>query len=90
MFGEEYKALIQRRELSRKSELLPLNPQLGEDGIMQCDGRLANAKYLSHDVSFPIILPRKSCVTELIVKKFHEDGNHSSGTRQLLCEQLST
>ena len=56
---------------------------------MRCEGRLENVKYLSHDVRFPIILPRKCWVTKLIVKKFHEDGNHSCGTNQLLCE-LST
>lgn len=33
---------------------------------------------------YPIILPRKSWVTKLIVKEFHEKGHHASGTNQTL------
>ena len=51
---------------------------------MRCDSRLKNAEFLSHDARFPIILPRKHQVTKLIVKYFHEEGNHASGTNQTL------
>ena len=33
---------------------------------------------------YPVILPRKSWITKLIVKDFHEKGNHASGTNQTL------
>ena len=51
---------------------------------MRCDSRLKYAEFLSHDARFPIILPRKHQVTKLIVKYFHEEGNHASGTNQTL------
>ena len=51
---------------------------------MRCDSRLKYAEFLSHDARFPIILPRKHQVTKLIVKHFHEEGNHASGTNQTL------
>ena len=51
---------------------------------MRSDGRLKHAKFLSFDVRYPIILPRKSWITKLIVKHFHEQGQHASGTNQTL------
>ena len=56
---------------------------------MRCDSRLKYAEFLSNDVCFPIILPRKHQVTKLFVKYFHEEGNHASGTNQTLAA-LST
>ena len=73
-FPEEYLALQRRKELPNTSKLLSLRPRLDEDGQMRCDGGL--------DARFPIILPRKHHVTKLIVKQYHEEGNHASGTNQ--------
>ena len=56
---------------------------------MRCDGRLKYAEFLPQDARFPIILPRKNCVTKLIVKHYHEKDNHPGGTNQLLAA-LST
>ena len=33
---------------------------------------------------YPIILPRRNWVTKLIVKEYHERGNHATGTNQTL------
>ena len=68
------------------SKLVGLQPQLGEDGLMRSDGRLKQAKFLSFGVRFPVILPRKSWETKLIVKEFHEKGKHASGTNHTLAE----
>ena len=51
---------------------------------MRCDSRLKYAGFLSHDARFLIILLPKHQVTKLIVKYFHEEGNHASGTNQTL------
>lgn len=56
---------------------------------MRCDGRLQHAEFLSYDVRYPVILPRKSWVTKLIVKEYHENGKHAAGTNQTLAA-LST
>ena len=61
-----------------------LKPNLDDDGLMRSDGRLKQAKFLAYDVRYPIILPRKSWVTKLIVKDFHEHGKHAAGTNQTL------
>ena len=65
--------------------LLCLNPKLDENGIMRCDGRLIHADILPYDVRFPVILPRTSWVTKLIIKHYHEKGKHIAGTNQTLC-----
>ena len=83
-FPEEYLALQRRKELPKNSKLLAFRPRLDEEGQMRCDSRLKYAEFLSHDARFPIILPCKHQVTKLIVKYFHEKGNHASGTNQTL------
>ena len=40
--------------------------------------------FLPYDVRYPVILPRKSWVTQLIVKEYHERGYHATGTNQTL------
>ena len=82
-FPEEYLALQRQKELLMNSKLFAFRPQL-EEGHMTCDSRVKYAEFLSHDACFPIILPRKLQVTKLIVKYFHEEGNHASGTNQTL------
>ena len=81
-FSEEWNALSHRRPISQSSNFIGLQPKLDDDGIMRSDGRLKHAKFLSFDVRYPIILPRKSWITKLIVKHFHEQGHHASGTNQ--------
>ena len=83
-FQEEWAALSRGRSLPAHSKLLHLQQKLDDDGLLRSDGRLKNAKFLLYDVRYPVILPRKSWITKLIVKDFHEKGNHASGTNQTL------
>ena len=83
-FQDEYKALVNRRPLPSNSKLLSLKPKLDDDGLIRSDGRLTDAKYISYDVRHPVILPRKSWVTKLIMKDAHERGKHAFGTNQTL------
>ena len=66
-FQDEWKALVNGRSLSSNSKLLALKPQLDDDWLIRSDGRLTNAKFISYDVRHPVILPRKSWVTKLII-----------------------
>ena len=83
-FCEEYKALVKDKTLPSNSKLLGLKPVLDEDGLLRSDGRLRYADYLPFDVRFPIILPRRSPVTRLIVRSYHDRSNHSAGTNHTL------
>ena len=89
-FPDEWAALSQGRQLSSNSKIIALQPNIDDDGLIIRSAKcLQNAKFLSYDVRYPVILPRNSRITKLIVKEFHEMGNHASGTNQTLAA-LST
>ena len=88
-FTDEWKALSCGKTLPSSSKLLGFQPKLDEDGLIRPDGRLKHAEFLPYDMRYPIILPRRNWVTKLIVKEFHERGNHATGTNQTLAA-LST
>ena len=77
------------RVLPTESKILALKPNLDDDGLIQSDRRLKNAKFFSYDVRYPVVLPRRSWVSKLILKDAHERGNHAFGTNQTLAT-LST
>ncbi|XP_062566817.1 uncharacterized protein LOC134229115 [Saccostrea cucullata] len=83
-FHCEYTLLKQNKPLEQNSKLLCLNPVIDEDGLLRCDGRLKYAEFLPYDVRYPIILPRNNYVTTLIIKYYHEKGNHVTGTNHTL------
>ena len=85
-FCEECTALRSGKPISKKSQLIKLNPCIVEDGIIRCDGRLKFADFLPYDTRFPIILPRGHWVTKLIVKNinYHERGNHAAGVKTVV------
>ena len=84
VFSEEYSALIRKDKLPKHSKLLKLCPRLDDDGLLRADGRFKYAEFLPYNTRYPIILPRKSWVTKLIIKHHHELGGHSMGTNQTL------
>ena len=47
-FCEEYTALRSGKLISKKSQLIKLNPCIDEDGIIRCDGRLKSADFLPY------------------------------------------
>ena len=47
---------------------------------------MENADYLSFDVKYPIILPRGSWITKLIVNYYHEKDHHVAGQNQTLAK----
>ena len=88
-FIEEYKCLLKKREVQTNSKIISLYPKLDENGIIRSSGRLENAEYLDYDTKYPIILPRGAWITKLIVRDYHDKGQHVSGTNQTLAK-LST
>ncbi|XP_028418886.1 uncharacterized protein LOC114544439 [Dendronephthya gigantea] len=81
---EKYTVIKEGKPISARSKLLKLMPKLDEDGVLRCDGRLCYAEFLPYEVRFPIILPRGSWVTRLIIKHYHEIGQHVLGTNHIL------
>ena len=48
-----------------------LNLQKDEQNIIRCRGRLKNAP-MKYDTKYPVILPKSSKFTELVVKYYHK------------------
>ena len=78
-FAVEYKCLTLGKESSTISKILPSNPRIDEKGLIRSGGRLENADYLSFDVKYPIILPRRNWITKLTVNYYHEKDHHVAG-----------
>ena len=78
------RAWAQQRKSNIKTygSLYKLDPFVDDDGILRVGGRLRRAS-LSDDMKFPIILPRNSHVTTLIVRYFHARTSHQSKTMTL-------
>ena len=68
------------------TKILPLNPQIDENGLIRSGGRLESADYLPFDVKYPIILPRGNWITKLIVNYYHEKDHHVAGQNQTLAK----
>lgn len=72
-FGVEI-ALIQNRRLPSKY-LRKLNAFLDKDNILRVGGRLSNSK-LSYAQKYPMLLPKKSRLTELVISQYHTKYLH--------------
>ena len=58
-----------------------ISRELTVDELQQAEIQLIKQ---THDVRYPVILPRKCWLTKLIIKDAHEKGNHAFGTNQTL------
>ena len=81
-------SFISRETIIVKQQLIGLQPKLDEDRFMRSDGHLKHAEFLSFDVRYPVILPRRSWVTKLIIKEFHEKEKRATGTNHTLAALL--
>lgn len=81
-FGEEIKALETGRQIEKGSKLKSLNPFLDQQHILRVGGRLENAQ-LSHNRKHPILIPKASALTTLIVSDAHLKTLHG-GTQLML------
>ncbi|XP_058814579.1 uncharacterized protein LOC131678438 [Topomyia yanbarensis] len=67
-----------QRNLERSSEIANLPPALDEFGVLRVDSRSAKSDFLSFDTKFPIILPKKHRITELLIDWYHREWRHAN------------
>ena len=84
----QYRDIVKGRQIQKSSKLLSLNPIVDSGGLLRSNSRLKYAEFMSYDSRYPIILPRDSQTTRLIVKSVHERSGHC-GTNHTLSD-LST
>ena len=69
--------LIRYEQMSLdNSQLKRLKPFKDEIGLTRVQSRLANAKHLTYDERFPIILPKNSHLTKLLIQDEHSKSAH--------------
>ncbi|XP_039658089.1 uncharacterized protein LOC120560045 [Perca fluviatilis] len=73
-YPDEYAALQSKREVSKSSPILTLDPYIS-DGLLRVGGRLRHAS-LESETKNPIILPKNSHVTKLLVQYYHTEVKH--------------
>ena len=61
--------------IPKTSSLYSLTPFLDEDGLIRLGGRIERS-LLPFDSKHPVILPKQSCVTELLIERTHEKMKH--------------
>lgn len=71
--------------LSKKSPLKSLNCFIDNEGLIRLKGRLSNASELCYDTKFPILISHKNPITELPVRKYHNQNNHL-GTETIISD----
>ncbi|XP_043243765.1 uncharacterized protein LOC122392683 [Amphibalanus amphitrite] len=72
----ELRKLEKGEPLPPSSSLRPLTPVIDGDGVMRVGGRLTNAP-LSRDARHPVVLPRQSGITRLIIAGKHAEVAHA-------------
>ncbi|CAG7724746.1 unnamed protein product [Allacma fusca] len=85
-FAMEIEDLQQGRQLSKKSHLITLAPFIDQSGVLRVGGRL-HASRLPPEKKFPILIPSKGPITQLIVRSEHFKLLHAGP--QLLLASLS-
>ena len=74
-FRDRKKAKQRDLDLKKCSSLYRLDPYLDTDGLLRVGGRLRNVS-ISEGAKHPVILPRRSRVTQLILQYCHEAIKH--------------
>jgi hypothetical protein len=75
-FAAELNSLQHSKELHNSSKLLQLRPFLDKDGVIRVGGRLRHAQ-ISSDARNPIIMPKLSHLTRLLITRIHLENFHA-------------
>ncbi|XP_058456723.1 uncharacterized protein LOC131434094 [Malaya genurostris] len=86
-YAEEF-AILQRNKLlppnqqepiKKSSKIYKLSPSIGVGGIIRMERRMREANWASEDMKSPIIAPKKSYVTHLLIDWYHRRFHHANG-----------
>ncbi|XP_062714155.1 uncharacterized protein LOC115260572 [Aedes albopictus] len=67
-----------RKQLPTSSGLVKLSPFVDDHGVLRVESRATDAQVLAYDTKFPIILPRKHRITELLLDFYHRKYGHAN------------
>jgi hypothetical protein len=76
-YAEEMACLLKGECLPKSSSIRPLSPYLDKDGLLRVGGRLQEAtETLDLPYIHPLILPKSSHVSSLLVRYYHDKMKH--------------
>ncbi|XP_011687442.1 PREDICTED: uncharacterized protein LOC105449756 [Wasmannia auropunctata] len=87
-FQQELHDLRNKKPLNSKSKILTLHPFLDGDGLIHVGGRLRHAP-IEFARKYPVILPKKHHLTELIIRDTHYRNLHA-GSQAVLAAVRSS
>ncbi|XP_003370011.1 Pao retrotransposon peptidase superfamily [Trichinella spiralis] len=82
-FHDEIQILQKGRPLPKENRLKTLDPFLDEDGLLRVGGRLRLSD-LDYEMKYPIILPKKHHVVNLIIDRAHSNTLHAGNTQRFI------
>ena len=71
-WSEEIKQLHKSSSLHKQSTIVKLTPVLDKDGLLRVGGRAKKSLALSDQEKHPLIIPKSSHISKLIVLHFHQ------------------
>ena len=74
-FADEMKMLNNGMAIKSSSQLCSLNPFIGKDGLLRVGGRLRRSAE-EFEMKHPIIIPKKTTLTTLILRHCHNNVHH--------------
>lgn len=77
-FEDRQKARNRNNTVKLSSNLHKLNPFVDKDGLLRVSGRLKTSASPS-EIKHPLILPKNSHVTVLLIRQFHHRKQHHQG-----------
>ena len=69
------KEVLSVKPIKKSSTIYKLDPR-NVDGLLRAGGRLRHAP-IESDAKYPVILPKRHHVVELIIREYHEMSGHS-------------
>ncbi|XP_060761029.1 uncharacterized protein LOC132870982 [Neoarius graeffei] len=75
VYGEEFRCITAKCDLSKQSPLIKLNPTIDSSGLLRVGGRISQSGLEVKETN-PIILPGSHHITTLIVRHHHERVQH--------------
>ena len=77
-FQNRQNAHIRNEKLKQTSLLFRLDPFIDERGLLRIGGRLQKAT-LAYEVKHPIVVPKKSHITDLLIRQYHSQDQYHQG-----------
>ena len=74
-YNKEIMQLTEKKQLQQGNRLLPLSPFVDQDGLLRVGGRIQQSSFL-YGVKHPLIIPKKTHATHLIIGHYHKETCH--------------